>query len=51
VKILHVSSGYYPRISGVEYVVKSVSERLVKIGHEVIVLTGELNISEPREER
>jgi len=49
-RILHVSPGFYPRIGGVEYVVKSVSERLVKMGHEVTMLAGEPNINEPREE-
>jgi len=49
-RILYVSPGYYPRIGGVEYVVKSVSERLVKMSHEVTVLAGEPNISEPHEE-
>jgi glycosyltransferase involved in cell wall biosynthesis len=49
-RILQVAPGYYPRIGGVEYVVKSVSERLVKIGHEVTVLAGEPGIESPREE-
>jgi len=43
-KILYVSPGYYPRIGGVEYVVKSVAERLVRMRHEVIVLAGEPDI-------
>jgi len=49
-RILYVVPGYYPRIGGVEYVVKSVSERLVKMGHEVTVLAGEPGIDGPREE-
>jgi glycosyltransferase involved in cell wall biosynthesis len=49
-KILQVAPHYYPRIGGLEYVVKSVSERLVKIGHEVTVLAGEPDIDKPREE-
>jgi len=49
-KILQVAPHYYPRIGGLEYVVKSVSERLVKIGHKVIVLAGEPDIDKPREE-
>jgi glycosyltransferase involved in cell wall biosynthesis len=49
-KILQVAPGYYPRIGGLEYVVKSVSERLVKFGHEVTVLAGEPNVDKPREE-
>jgi len=43
-KILYISPEYYPRIDGVEYVVKSVSERLARMGHEVTVLAGELDI-------
>jgi len=49
-RILFIAPSYYPHIGGVEYVVKSVSERLVKIGHEVIVLAGEPDIDKPREE-
>lgn len=49
-RILQVAPGYYPRIGGVEYVVKSVSERLVKIGHEVAVLAGEPGVESQREE-
>jgi len=45
-----VSPTYYPRIGGVEYVVKSVAERLAKAGHEVAVLAGEPGIDEPVEE-
>jgi len=40
-RILYVSLTYYPRVGGVEYVVKSVAERLAKAGHEVSVLAGE----------
>jgi len=43
-KILYISPGYYPRIDGVEYVVKSVAERLVRMEHEVTVLAGEPDI-------
>jgi len=49
-KILQVAPGYYPRIGGLEYVVKSVSERLVKFGHEVTVLAGEPDVDKIREE-
>lgn len=35
-----VSPTYYPKIGGVEYVVKSVSERLSKRGFEVWILAG-----------
>jgi glycosyltransferase involved in cell wall biosynthesis len=49
-RTLFIAPSYYPHIGGVEYVVKSVSERLVKIGYEVIVLAGEPDIDKPREE-
>ena len=35
---------YYPHIGGVEYVVKSVAERLARRGHDVAVLCGEPDI-------
>ena len=35
---------------GVEYVVKSVAERLVKKGHDVTVLCGGPSLDDPREE-
>jgi len=40
-RLLFIAPGYHPRIGGVEYVVKSVAERLAKAGHDVTVLTGE----------
>ena len=40
-KILYVVASYYPHIGGVEYVVKSIAERLASKGHDVIVLAGE----------
>lgn len=49
-KILFVSPRYYPAVGGVEYVVKSVAERLAKRGFEVGVLCGEPNIEKPVEE-
>jgi len=49
-KILYVSPTYYPRIGGVEYMVKSVAERLAKTGHEVVVLAGEPSIDRLLEE-
>ena len=49
-KILYVTPRYYPHIGGVEYVVKSVAERLVKLGHEVYVITGEPNVNTCKEE-
>ena len=50
-KILFVSPGYPPKIGGVEHVVKSVAERLVRTGHEVVVVSGEPSVEEPVEER
>jgi len=50
-KILFVSPGYPPKIGGVEYVVKSVAERLVRAGHEVVVVSGEPSVEEPVEGR
>jgi len=49
-KIMFVVSHYYPYTGGVEYVVKSVAERLVKKGHDVTVLCGESSIDNPKEE-
>ncbi len=49
-KLLYVAPRYYPSVGGVEYVVKSVAERLALRGHGVTVLCGEPGIGEPREE-
>ncbi|MDW8062412.1 MAG: glycosyltransferase family 4 protein [Nitrososphaerota archaeon] len=49
-KLLFIVSHYYPYIGGVEYVVKSVAERLVDRGHSVTVLCGDPGIDNPREE-
>jgi len=49
-KIAQVCPRYYPYIGGVEYVVKSIAERLAKLGHEVIVFAGEPGVNRPREE-
>jgi len=49
-KLLFVVASYYPHIGGVEYVVKSVAERLVKKGHDVTVLCGESGLDSPGEE-
>ena len=49
-KILYVTPRYYPHIGGVEYVVKSIAERLAKMGHEVTVLAGEPSVKRAREE-
>ncbi|MFH1997988.1 MAG: glycosyltransferase family 4 protein, partial [Patescibacteria group bacterium] len=39
-KILHTVEQYYPSIGGMQEVVKQLSERLVKLGHEVTVATS-----------
>jgi glycosyltransferase involved in cell wall biosynthesis len=49
-RVLYIAPSYHPHIGGVEYVVKSVAERLVKIGHEITVIAGEPEIDRPREE-
>ena len=49
-RVLYVTPSYYPHIGGVEYVIKSVAERLVRIGHEITVIAGEPEIDKPREE-
>jgi glycosyltransferase involved in cell wall biosynthesis len=49
-RIVYVAQSYYPRIGGVEYVVKSVAERMAKMGHEVTVVAGEPEAEKPREE-
>ena len=48
-RILFVSPSYYPHIGGLEYVVKSVAERLAKLGHDTVVLTGESATEKPYE--
>jgi glycosyltransferase involved in cell wall biosynthesis len=50
IRVLFIVPGYYPCIGGVEYVVKSISESLIRMGHEVTVIAGEPSIGEPREE-
>ena len=37
--ILHTVESYYPEVSGMATVVQQISERLVKLGHKVIVAT------------
>lgn len=49
-RILYITPRYYPHVGGVEYVVKSVAERLAKKGHEVTVLCGGESIDSPKEE-
>jgi len=48
--IAFVAPRYHPHIGGVEYVVKSVAERLNRMGHDVAVLAGEPEVERPREE-
>ena len=48
--ILFIVSHYYPYTGGVEYVVKSVAERLVRKGYNVSVLCGESSLRDPKEE-
>ncbi len=50
-KILFIVAFYYPHIGGVEYVVKSVAERLASQGHIVTVLAGEPKSSQILEEK
>ncbi len=38
-KIFHCVESYYPSLGGMQEVVKQLSERLVKLGHDVTVLT------------
>jgi glycosyltransferase involved in cell wall biosynthesis len=49
-RILFIAPSYHPHIGGVEYVVKSVAERLAKAGHVVTVVAGEPSIDRPCEE-
>lgn len=48
--IAYICPRYYPYVGGIEYVVKSMAERLVKRGHNIIVITGESSISKPVKE-
>ncbi|MEM4435694.1 MAG: glycosyltransferase family 4 protein [Thermosphaera sp.] len=49
-RLLYIAPSYHPHVGGVEYVVKSVAERLAERGHEVTVLCGEPNVDNPKEE-
>jgi len=49
-RILFITHSYYPHIGGVEYVVKSVAERLARAGHEIVVVAGEPSTDKPRED-
>lgn len=46
-QILIIATSYYPHIGDVEYVVKSTAERLVRKGHNVIVIAGTLPEKHP----
>jgi glycosyltransferase involved in cell wall biosynthesis len=48
--MIFISPSYYPHIGGVEYVVKSISERLVEMGHKIAVLAGEPGVNSLHEE-
>ncbi|MEM3941806.1 MAG: glycosyltransferase family 4 protein [Candidatus Bathyarchaeia archaeon] len=48
-KVLYISQSYHPQIGGIEYVVKSVAERLARRGYDVAVLCGEPDIEKPCE--
>lgn len=50
-KILQVSPRYAPRTGGVETQVQELSERLVKLGHEVTVVTGDAGEATDSRER
>jgi len=50
-RILLATPSYYPNIGGVEYVVKSIAERLAALGHETTVVTGDPKADKPREEK
>jgi glycosyltransferase involved in cell wall biosynthesis len=49
-RVLLVSPRYTPYIGGVEYVAKSIAERLVKVSHNVTVLAGEPSTTQVKEE-
>ena len=49
-QLLFISPMYYPHIGGVEYIVRSVAERLAELGHEITVLAGEPKSKKPIEE-
>jgi glycosyltransferase involved in cell wall biosynthesis len=39
-QILIIATSYYPHIGGVEYIVKSTAERLVRKGHNITAIAG-----------
>ena len=50
-KVVHVSTHYYPVIGGLERVVQSLAEELAKMGHEVHVITSRFGAeNRPKEE-
>lgn len=50
-KILHVSTNYYPVVGGLERAVQYLAEEQAKLSHEVIVVTSNVNVNDrPREE-
>lgn len=42
-KIVYITHRYYPDFGGVEYVVKSIAERLKSLGHNITVITSHKN--------
>lgn len=49
-RILYVTPTYYPRMGGVEYVVKSLAQRFSEMGDDVTILSGEPSIDEPADD-
>jgi len=49
-RIFLATPSYYPNIGGVEYVAKSIAERLAALGHETTVVTGDPKTDKPLEE-
>ncbi|MCR8501751.1 MAG: hypothetical protein NDP19_05505 [Crenarchaeota archaeon] len=49
-RLLYIAPRYHPHVGGVEYVVKSVAERLAERGHEAIEPRGEPGVDNPKEE-
>jgi glycosyltransferase involved in cell wall biosynthesis len=49
-RVIFIATHYHPYIGGIEYVVKSVAERLAKTGNDISVLCGDSKIASPKEE-
>ena len=49
--IAHVIHTYYPRVGGIERAVQCLAEEQVKLGHEVTVITSDVNVTgHPKDE-